>query len=64
MSQFMNWYQTNSKVFLTWFATHPYVADTSHSTLEIETKQHPPLHCNTPPPQISLVVANMQDEEL
>ena len=41
MSHYMNWYRANSKIFQTWFATHPNVAATSCLAPDMETRQHP-----------------------
>ena len=53
----MNWYQANSKIFLTQFATYPNVGATSRSTPNMETEQHPPQ-------QSSSMAASMHDEGL
>ena len=57
MSHYMNWYQANSKICLTWFAAHPNIVATSRLTPNMETEPHPPQQ--SPP-----VIASMHDERL
>ena len=53
----MNWYQENSKIFLTWFATYPNIVAISRLASNMETKKYPPL-------QSPLVVFSMHNEGL
>jgi len=57
MSHHLNWYRTNSKIFLKRFATYQNIAITPYSTPNMETEQPPPQQ--SPP-----IVANMHDEGL
>ena len=57
MSQYMNWYWANSKIFQTRFATYPNVVATSGSTSNMEIEQHLP-H------QSPSVIVSMHDEGL
>ena len=42
MSHYMNWYQANSKIYLTQFATYLNIVVTSRLGLHMETEEYPP----------------------